>query len=76
MAHRYSAIVQVEFVRHHKRHKGVRIVPIRGTFPDAKSARTHLHVQHGQVLLVVPSGDAHRIVSESNHVLLPTDADE
>lgn len=50
-------------------------MPIRGTFPDVKSARTHLHVQHGQVLLVVPSGDAHRIVSESNHVLLPTDAD-
>ena len=43
MAHRYSAIV--------------RIVPIQGTFPDAKSARTHLHVQHGRVLLVVPSGE-------------------
>jgi hypothetical protein len=70
MKHRYSAIVKVDFVRHHKRHKGVRIVPISGTFTDAQSARTHLHSRHGEVLLVVPSADAHRVVSESNHVLV------
>ena len=66
----YSAIVKVDFVRHHKRYKGVRIVPISGTFPDAQSARTHLHLRYGEVLLVVPSADAHRVVSESNYVLI------
>jgi len=69
----YSAIVKVNFVRHHKRHTGVRIMPISGTFSDAQSARTHFHARHGEVLLVVPSSDAHRVVSESNHVLIPGD---
>ncbi len=73
MKHRYSAIVKVDFVRHHKRHKGVRIIPISGTFPNAQSARTHLHSRHGEVLLVVPSVDAHRVVSESNYVLVSGD---
>jgi hypothetical protein len=70
MKHRYSAIMKVNFVRHHQRHKGVRIIPISGRFPDAQSARTHLHSRHGEVLLVVPSADAHRVVSESNYVLI------
>ncbi len=73
MKHRYSAIVEVEFVRHHKRYHGVRIIPINGTFPDAESARTHFHAHHGRVLLVVPSHDAHRVVSESNFKLIPGD---
>ncbi len=70
MKHTYSAILKVNFVRHHKRHKGVRIIPISGTFPDPQSARTHLHSRDGEVLLVVPSADAHRVVSESNYVLI------
>lgn len=66
----YSAIVRVEFTRHYKRHSGVRIIPIDGMFSDAKSARTHFHSTHGEVLIVVPSGDAHRVVSESNYQLI------
>ena len=69
----YSAIVRVNFVRHRKRHKGVRIIPINGTFSDAQTARTHFHARHGEVLLVIPSSDAHRVVSESNYVLIPGD---
>jgi hypothetical protein len=73
MKQRFSAIVKVDFVRQRQRHKGVRIIPISGTFPDAQSARTHLHVRHGEVLLVVPAADAHRVVSESNYPLIPGD---
>ena len=73
MKHRYSAIVKVDFVRHHQRHKGVRIIPISGTFPDPQSARTHRHSRRGEVLLVVPSADVHRVVSESNDVLVSGD---
>jgi len=69
----YSAIVRVNFVRDHKRHKGVRIIPISGTFPDPESARTQLHLRHGEVLLIVPSADAHRVVSESNYALISGD---
>ena len=71
--HRYSAIVEVSGVMHHRRYHGVRIIPIDGVFPDAQSARTHFHARRGNVLLVVPSADAHRIVSESNFKLIPGD---
>jgi hypothetical protein len=73
LKHRFSAIVKVDFIRHRKRYKGVRIIPISGTFPDAQSARTHLHLRYGEVLLVVPAADAHRAVSESNYALIPGD---
>jgi hypothetical protein len=75
MSQQYSAIVKVDFVTHHKRHSGVRVLPIKGTFSDAKSARKHFHARRGQVLLVLPSSDAHRVVSESNFTLIPGDGD-
>lgn len=71
MKQKYSAIVKVKFTRHYKHYSGVRIVPIDGTFSDARSARTHFRSKYGEVLIVVPSGDAHHVVSESNYRLIP-----